>query len=182
MQPIKQLANTLALLADDQHCLFTLADLRCVIPGQSSGAFKALLSRCVQVGLLQRVCYGLYLYPQVGQSGGLLLFHAAARLRAHCFNYLSLETVLSDAGVISQVPISWITLMSSGRSQTINCGTFGQIEYIHTKKKPADLVDHLIYDSRCRLWRASVNLAMKDMRATGRNTDLVDWEAVNESV
>lgn len=101
-------------------------------------------------------------------------FHAAAKLRAHCFNYLSLETVLSDAGIISQIPMNWITLMSSGRSQTINCREFGHIEFIHTKKKPADVAALLTYDSRCHLWRASADLAIRDMRATGRDTDLME--------
>ena len=174
MHPIKQLANALTSLADNDHYLFTLADLKSVIPEQSQGAFKALLSRSVRTGLLQRICYGLYLYPQAAQNTGLILFHAAARLRAHCFNYLSLETVLSDAGIISQIPMNWITLMSSCRSQTINCDKFGHIEFIHTKKKPADVAEFLTYDSRCRLWRASVNLAIRDMRATGRNTDLME--------
>ncbi len=182
MQPLKKLANTLALLASNESCLFTLADLKGILPDHSQGSFKALLSRGGGTGLLQRVCYGLYLYPHVGYDKGLLLFHAAARLRAHCFNYLSLETVLSDAGAISQIPMNWITLMSSGRSQTINCGMFGHIEFIHTKKMPAALAHNITYDSRCRLWRASVGLAVRDMRATGRSIDLLDWELVNEPV
>lgn len=118
MQPIKQLANALASLADSDRYLFTLSDLKCVLPEHSQGAFKALLSRSVKTGLLQRICYGLYQYPPVAQNTGLILFHAAAKLRAHCFNYLSLETVLSDAGIVSQIPMNWITLMSSCRSQT----------------------------------------------------------------
>jgi hypothetical protein len=35
-------------------------------------------------------------------TDGLLLFHAASCLRAHQFNYISLGTVLSDSGIISQ--------------------------------------------------------------------------------
>ena len=174
MQPIKQLANALASLADSDRYLFTLSDLKCVLPEHSQGAFKALLSRSVKTGLLLRICYGLYLYQPAAQDTGSILFHAAAKLRAHCFNYLSLETVLSDAGIISQIPINWITLMSSCRSQTINCNEFGHIEFIHTKKKPGDIAESLVYDPRCRLWRASVNLAIRDMRATGRNTDLME--------
>jgi predicted transcriptional regulator of viral defense system len=180
MQPIKRFASTLASLADSQHYLFTLSDLKCVIPEHSQGAFRVLLSRCVKNGLLQRICYGLYLYPPAVQDTSLLLFHAAAKLRAHCFNYLSLETVLSDAGIISQIPMNWITLMSSCRSQTIICDRYGHIEFIHTKKKPADAAEFLTYDPRCRLWRASIDLAIKDMRVTGRSTDLM--ELPDESV
>ncbi len=94
----------------------------------------------------------------------------------------SLETALSDAGVISQIPMNWITVMSSGRSHIVNCGEFGRIEFVHTKKRPENLTDHLIYDSQCRLWRASVALAIKDMRAARRSTDLIDWDAANELV
>lgn len=182
MQPIKQLAKILAELADDEHYLFSLADLKGAMPEQSQGGFKALVCRGVKDGLLKRICRGLYLYPSVDYPGGLVLFHAAARLRADAFNYISLETALSDAGVISQIPINWITLMSSGRSHIVNCGEFGRIEFVHTKKRPENLTDHLIYDSRCRLWRASVALAIKDMRATKRSTDLIDWNAANELV
>jgi len=112
----------------------------------------------------------------------LLLFHAAARLRADAFSYISLETALSDAGVISQIPINWISLMSSGRSNTIRCGNWGTIEFVHTAKTPDAVASRLHYDSRCHLWRASVDLALQDMRATRRNMDLIDWSAVNEPV
>jgi len=182
MQPVKQLAQVLASLADEEHCLFTLDDLQGVLPEQGRGAFKAMISRAQREGLLRRVCRGLYLYPLAGATGGLLLFHAAARLRANQFNYISLESALSDAGLISQIPMNWITLMSSGRSHVVQCGDFGHIEFVHTKKQPAAVVDQLTYDSRCRLWRASVVLALKDMKATGRNMDLIDWEAAREFV
>ncbi|WP_298435356.1 type IV toxin-antitoxin system AbiEi family antitoxin domain-containing protein [Geobacter sp.] len=182
MQPVKQLMHILAQLADDEHYLFSLSDLQGALPGQSQGAFRALVSRAEKEGLLTRVCRGLYLYPRVNFPRGLILYHVAARLRASEFNYISLETALSDAGVISQVPMNWITLMSSGRSHIVNCGDFGRIEFVHTKKRPETLADQLVYDPRCHLWRASVALAIRDMRATGRSTDLVDWGAVDELV
>jgi hypothetical protein len=93
-----------------------------------------------------------------------------------------LETALSDAGVISQVPINWITLMSSGRSHVVDCGDFGHIEFIHTERKPSDLADQLTYDVDRHLWRASLPLALRDMKATRRSLDLVDQEALHELV
>jgi hypothetical protein len=182
MQPIKQLTQVLASLADDEHYLFSLTDLRCVLPTHSFGAFRAVVSRAEKDGVLRRVCRGLYLYPGVNYERGLVLYHAAAKLRADEFNYISLESVLSDAGVISQIPMNWVTLMSSGRSYVVKCGDFGAIEFIHTKKRPAELCDQLTYDARCHLWRASVALALKDMKAARRSMDLIDWSAVNELV
>jgi len=179
-QPSRKLAAILRELTDPERYLFTLDDLRGALPELSAGALKTLLSRCCKNGLLQRVCRGLYLYPAVDYPRGLLLFHAAARLRASAFNYLSLETVLSDAGVISQVPMNWITLMSSGRSNLIRCHPWGTIEFVHTGKRPELLADRLTYDPRCRLWRASVSLALQDMKDTRRNLELVDPEAAHE--
>lgn len=180
MQSIKELARILERLAGEEHYLFSLGDMRSALPEASPGAFKVLLSRAEKSGLLRRVCRGIYLYPRVSYPTGLVLFHTAAKLRADGFNYLSLETVLSDAGVISQIPLNWITLMSSGRSHIVNCADFGHIEYIHTKRRPADVADRLSYDQDCHLWRASVNLALQDMKLTRRSTDLIDWEAADE--
>ena len=182
MQPIKELARLLERLADEEHYLFSLDDLRSTLPDAGPAAFKALLSRTEKSGLLKRVCKGIYLYPRVAWPAGRLLFHAAAKLRADGFNYLSLETVLSDAGVISQIPLNWIMLMSSGRSYIVNCGDFGHIEFVHTKRRATDLADQLHYDPECRLWRASVALALRDMKLTRRSMDLIDWDLADELV
>jgi predicted transcriptional regulator of viral defense system len=181
VQPIRQLANVLAGLADGEQRVFSLDDLAGAVPGPSRGALKALVGRAIVAGLLRRVCHGVYCIPQAGRSG-LILYHTAAKLRANTFNYLSLESVLSDAGVISQVPIDWITVMSSGRSQVVRCGDFGRIEFVHTKKRPADLAADLVYDSRCHFWRAAVALALRDIKATRRNLDLIDWQDAHERV
>jgi hypothetical protein len=182
MQPIKKLTRILELLADEEHYLFTLDDLHGALPEVTRGAVKAVVCRAEKDGLLRRVCRGIYLYPKAAYPPGLLLYHAAARLRAAEFNYISLESALSDAGVISQVHINWITLMSSGRSTIVSCGAFGTIEFIHTKRRPETIAAQLVYDQRCHLWRASVPLALKDMNSTKRSTDLIDAEAINELV
>lgn len=182
MQPMRLLLNWLQDNVNEEHYLFLLQDLRPLLPDLSDVAFKTLLSRTVSLGYLERVCRGLYGYKISKNSNGLLLFHAAAHLRAHEFNYMSLETVLSEAGVISQIPINTITIMSSGRSNQISCGEYGSIEFIHTIKKPVDILDQLSYDSNFRLWRASVKLALRDMKRAHRNCDLIDWDVVNDFI
>ena len=182
MQAARKFERALSALADEDHVLFTLADLAALLPGHSAGAFKTLVSRVAASGGLERLCRGLYLFPRTRHPADLLLYHAAARLRAGTFCYLSLESVLSDAGVISQIPINWLTLMTAGRSGRIPCGRFGTIEFIHTKKTPQRLRDALSYDPRCRLWRASVAQALADMRDARRNLGLIDWKAAHELV
>jgi hypothetical protein len=180
MQPQRQLEKVLASLADADHYLFSTSDLQGVLGG--SKGLLVLLSRAVKAGILKRVCRGIYLYPKIDYPRGRLLFHAAALLRAGEFNYISLETALSDAGILSQIPINSITLMSSGRSSVICCGDFGRIEFIHTARRPDELAGLLSYDPACRLWRAAPALALRDMRATRRNQDLINEEVARELV
>lgn len=177
MQPMKLLTNWLARHANSEHYLFTLKDFSALFPELSNLAFKTLLSRAVRADILVKVCRGIYLYRHPNLDG-LILFHVATLLRANDFNYISLETALSDAGVISQIPINRITIMSSGRSNTIYCGEFGVIEFIHTAQQPKQIMDQLTYDDRCKLWRANVSLALRDMHVTRRNVDLVDKENI----
>ncbi len=186
MQPIQQLTQQIKKVFSQQQnkpfLLLNLNDLQALLPEHPSQALKVLIMRAEKLGVLKRVCRGLYLYPADSPTNGLLLYHAAAKLRAHEFNYISLESALSDAGVISQIPIHWITIMSSGRSYTQDCGDWGRIEFIHTKKKPEALQQQLSYDPQCGLWRASVSLALQDMKNTQRDLSLIDWEAANEFI
>ncbi len=171
MQPLKKLAMTLDSLASREHSLFASSDLRAAF--EKYDQLPVLLSRAVKAGLLKRICRGIYLYPKAGYSMGDLLFHTAARLRADEFNYISLETALSDAGLISQIPINWITIMSSGRSHVVDCGEFGHIEFIHTEQRPEEICGELAYDPARHLWRASEKQALRDMKMTRRSMDLV---------
>jgi predicted transcriptional regulator of viral defense system len=160
--------------------VFAASDLAAAVPG--CGQLAVLLSRATKAGLLLRICRGIYFYPVPGYTAGNLLFHAAARLRAGEFNYISLETVLSDAGVISQVPMNWISLMTSGRSHVVDCSDYGHIEFVHTAQRPEDIGGELAYDPERYLWRASVRQALRDMKATRRSMELVDEEVAHELV
>ncbi|MCE2993486.1 MAG: type IV toxin-antitoxin system AbiEi family antitoxin [Alphaproteobacteria bacterium] len=179
---MKYLVNWLNKNANNERYLFALQDFRGLFPHLSNANFKTLLSRAVQSGYLDRICRGIYLYNAVASDKGLILFHIAALLRADEFNYISLETALSSVGVISQVPINWISIMSSGRSSIITCATFGTIEFVHTNQTPSELANKLVYDKNCRLWRANVSLSLRDMKVAHRNCDLIDWSIANEFI
>ena len=168
MGSLETLRASLERLTDPQHYLFSVGDFSVLFPQKTPGALMVLLGRAVKNGSLERVCRGYYIYPKTAYPRELLLFHLAARLRSDYFCYLSLETVLSEDGIISQIPLGCITLMTSGRSGIINCGKFGRIEFTHTKKTPSSIGHLLTYDFRYGLWRASVELALSDLRMTGR--------------
>lgn len=167
---------------NNQHYLFSSQDLRALFPNLSNNTYKAILHRAAKSGLLTHVCRGLYVYEPAIPKDGLFLFHTAAKIRASHFNYISLETALSDEGIISQIPMGWIMIKSSGRTSIIDCGKFGTIEFVHTKRKPKDLVNKLIYDNKCGMWRANALLALEDMKNSSRNLDLINWDIANELI
>lgn len=175
MQPIQQLERWLITSqATPSGRLYSAKAFRPLFPQLSRGAYRALLHRAEKRGLLERVCHGVYQFPGDPDRTGLILFHAAALLRASHFNYISLETALTDAGLISQVPISWITLVSTGRSAEVNCGRFGTIEFVHTERSIGEIASDLAYDPDRYLFRASPRLALSDMKRFNRSTiDLV---------
>jgi len=177
MQGIKVLRDQLTELSDQNHYLFSLSDLSSLFPSYSMNNLKTLISRSCRSGLLIRVCRGIYMAPRIAQDG-LLLFHTAVKIRAGHFNYISLETALSDEGLISQIPMNRITIMSSGRKSQVDCGEFGSIEFIHTRKKVSAVADRLNYDVSCGMWRADSYLALADLKAVGRNLDLVTGKDV----
>ncbi len=183
MQPIQRLEAWLDEHASKTAYLFSSESLRNIFLDLSDGAFKAFLSRAAKSGVLLRICKGIYAAKRAMKFDGRLLFYVARMLRENNFNYLSLESVLSEHGVISQIPVARIFVMTSGRSGIISCGKYGSIEFIHTKKTPSDLKDRLIYDPDCGLWRATVPLALQDMNQTRRSTrDLIDWEVAREFI
>jgi len=182
MTHLSILQNWLFDNVSSERYLFLLSDLKLLFPNMSEGAFKTLLSRAVQKKILEKVCRNVFGFNIKKNSNGYLLFHVVAQLRSSDFNYISLETVLSEEGFISQVPLNRIFIMSTARSQVIDCRQYGAIEFIHIKSKPNKILNHLVYDSKARLWKADIHLALKDIKKTKRNTDLIQWEMIHDHV
>jgi len=168
MQAMQKLRTNLEKLASGEHYLFSVSDFTALFPEKSEASLLVLLGRAVKNGTLERICRGYYIYKKTEYPKELVLYHLAGRLRVNFFCYLSLESVLSENGIISQIPVNCVTLMTTGRSGIINCGKFGSIEFTHTKKSPADIGHLLSFDFRYRLWRASAELALLDWQAVGR--------------
>lgn len=187
MRLIGTLKKWLIENADEQHYLFTTMDFRAIFPQMSNASFRALLSKAVASRLLTRICKGVYLYKPAYHQDSCLLFRVVNALRGDKFNYISLETALSEYGVIAndnhkwspaKNNYNWISIMSSGCGYKVSCGEFGTIEFIHTNQKQDDIKDHLIYHDKRGLWQADITLAIRDMKRTCRNCDCIDWHKV----
>lgn len=182
MQPITLLRSTLERCGEKKHCLFSLEDFLSLFPDFTVENLRMLLSRCAQRGILERVCKGIYLYPKADYDSSSLLFAVAAKLRCAHFNYVSFETVLSRHGLISQLPLGWIVVMTRGRRGIINCGRFGSVEFIHTQNVSEKSLSQLHLDSATGMWWASPQLALQDMKKARRPLDLVEGKALRLKV
>ncbi len=91
-------------------------------------------------------------------------------MRPFDFSYLSLESVLSDAGWISQIAMTY-TLMSTGRSSVFKT-PYGVLEFTHTSR-PAEPPD-VDFDRSRGIYVATPQRAYKDLGYVGRNLGLVE--------
>jgi hypothetical protein len=94
------------------------------------------------------------------------------------YNYISLESALSEAGAISQIPLDRLTVMTTGRKGEYRT-PYGVIEFTHTKRPEMEILDH-VYSAGRPLKMATLTTALRDLKRVGRNTHLLDWEMLNE--
>ncbi len=152
--------------------VFTRADLAKIFHEDSPRAFKAGLERLVKDGLLQRPVRGVYVFTLAQNSDSHTIELVAKALRRGEYNYVSLESALSEYGAISQVPVDRLTVMTTGRKGLYRT-PFGTIEFTHTKRKPAAIITGAANVKR-PLRLANPRTAWRDLKRVGRNTHLVD--------
>ena len=96
----------------------------------------------------------------------------AARRPGH-LSYVSLESILSEYGVISQIPISRLTVMTMGASGLV-ATPYGAIEFTHTKRGVAEILKRTLADKGRPLRIATKRAAVRDLLRVGRNANMVN--------
>lgn len=157
--------------------VFTGADLAKIFHEDSPRALKDGLRRLVRRGILERPVRGVYIYALSHGKGRYVIEHIAKAMRRGEYSYVSLESALSEYGAISQVPVDRLTVMTTGRKGLYKTA-YGTIEFIHTKRPLADLLERTI-DIQRPLHFAKPEAAWSDLKRVGRNTHLVDKGALH---
>jgi len=152
--------------------VFTRADLAKIFHEDSPRAFKAGLQRLVADEILLRPVRGVYLYALSQDLSTDTIEHIARAMRRGEYNYVSLESALSEYGVISQIPVDRLTVMTTGRKGEYPT-SFGTIEFTHTKRRPVDILPD-VRDVGRPLKLATPAAAWRDLKRVGRNTHLVN--------
>ncbi len=158
--------------------IFTKKDLTKVFQEDSDRALQAGLKRLVQRGVLVRAAKGIYVYALSRNKGSDTLEQIAKTIRRGEYNYVSLESALSEYGAISQIPIDRLTVMTTGRKGQYKT-PFGVIEFTHTKRAVPDIISNINAVGR-PLKVAGKFEAYRDLKRVGRNTHLVDERILNE--
>ena len=101
-------------------------------------------------GLLIRGSKRIYVYALSKHLGPNTIELVAKQMRRGEYNDISLESALSASGLISQIPIDRLTIMTTGRSGEYRT-PFGVIAFTHTKRSLKVLLDSMIHGdhSRC---------------------------------
>lgn len=171
-------ARTLADWDDRGRFVWTLGDLATLFPNESPRALEASVSRLVAEELLIRCCRGVYRTARARSWDSFLLQHVAVALRRGHYSYVSLESALSMYGVISQIPIGGLTVMTTGRRGWIDLEN-GWIEFVHTERSIPSILDG-VADVGRPLRLAHVRTALEDQHHVGRCLDLIDMEEFAE--
>lgn len=168
------------LAALDRQGVYVLAkrDVEKLFPDEGEKSLAQSLKRMVSDGLLQRVARGLYVNPAASSKNRWIGEEIAKALRPGQLSYLSLESILSEYGVISQIPVSRMTVMTTGASGLIET-PYGVIEFTHTKRSMAEIIKRTLMPKGRPLRIATQEAAVRDLLRVGRNVNMMDLSALD---
>src|SRR5690606_31179167 len=122
---------------------------------------------------------GLYVNPAASSKNRWIAEEIAKALRPGSLSYVSLESILSEYGVISQIPINRMTVMTTGSSGVIDT-PYGTIEFTHTKRRAAHILKNTLPSNGRPLRIATKRAAIRDLFRVGRNTNMIDPDEIQE--
>ncbi|MET3814334.1 hypothetical protein [Pantoea sp. UYEF8] len=163
--------NTLDQFSLQGRYVFHLNDLKNMFSGESERALKGSLKRLVDANILTRAVQGVYVYNRAPKDS-FILEHIVKTVRRGEYNYVSLESALSEYGVISQIPIDRLTVMTTGRGGEFKT-PWGVIELTHTQRPVSDILSGTV-ETKSPIKFAKKETALRDLRRVGRNTHLID--------
>lgn len=159
-------------------CLFSRADLGKLFDEEGS-TLSSTIGRMLSNSALTRISRGLFFNPRATQLGENFIEKIALRLRRGEYCYVSLESAASQWGVISQIPISRLTVMTTGREGEFHT-PFGTIEFVHTKVSPEEILANTVEWPGHPMRYATKQRAVRDLRVCHRSEDLIDWSEVHD--
>lgn len=172
------LDRLLKLDRKQQKYVYDVPDLRTIFHEDNDRTLIATCQRLIENGALRRAANGVFVFSHTRREDGRTAERIANVLRRGEYNYLSLESALSEYGVISQIPVGRITVMTTGRKGTFDT-PYGTIELTHTKRSVGDILSTTMNADR-PLRLATVEQALADLKRVNRNLHLVSYDDYEE--
>lgn len=173
------LIHSLAELDRKGVYALALRDIEKMFPDEERKTMEKSLQRMVADRLLVRAARGVYVNPAAISKNSRVIEEVAKVLRPGAFSYVSLESMLSEYGVISQIPVSRITVMTTGAKGTYKT-PYGTIEFTHTKRRPAEILQRTVHLEGRPLRIARKQAAVADLKRVGRNVDMLDQDELDD--
>jgi hypothetical protein len=175
-----ELITSLSTLERRGVFVLTKKDMEKLFPSENEKSMEKSLQRMVKDGLLTRAARGVYVNTlAMARNAGWIVEEVAQALRPGKLSYVSLESMLSEHGVISQIPVSRLTVMTTGAGG-VHETPFGTIEFTHTQRSVPDILDRTVYVRGRPLRIAKKHSAVKDLLRVGRNTDMIDYDELQD--
>lgn len=166
----------------ERRSVFVLSkkDLEKLFPNEAEKAMEKSLQRMVKDGLLVRATRGVYVNAAAAPRNASRVIEEIAKiLRPGKLCYVSMESMLSEYGVISQIPVCRLTVMTTGASG-VHDTPYGTIEFTHTKRSIPDVLKRSIFVKDRPLRIAKKQAAVQDLIRIGRNTNMLDYDELAE--
>lgn len=157
---------------------FKLKQIKMFFDKESKQSIQMSLNRHTRDGLIVRCAKGVYANPR-GEKPAWRLEYLAGVLRNYKTFYLSLETLLSEHSLISQIP-NRLTFVSQGRSQTFYT-PYGIIEFTHTSTNHKNFLKDCYFDSDRKIYIANPEKAINDIYRHNRSVDLYEEQLAKDS-
>lgn len=166
---IKQLSHMDKKL---HKAFFSKKDLKIAFPDESLPALNKSINRLIKSNIIERITNGVYHYCYASTISGYPIEEVVLAMRPLDVQYVSLESALSEYGLISQIPMSRLTVMTTGRSGTYKTKR-GVIEFTHTDRPLTSLLDRGIRVKNRPLPIATKEAALSDLKRVKRNLNMV---------
>ncbi|MBE0506697.1 MAG: hypothetical protein IBX50_08250 [Marinospirillum sp.] len=171
----RKLDKTLKWLDRQGRYVVSLMQMRTLFPDDAEAALLKGVQRAVKDGTLILLTSGIYLNPAATSNDGKTLEWVARLMRNAPleYSYISLESALAAYGLISQIPVDRITVMTTGRKGEIKT-PYGTVEFTHTSRPLSEVLKSFKYMQQGDvLPMATSQAAIRDLRRTGRNLHLL---------
>lgn len=176
----KEAIKFLNHLTENEIYFFGLNDLRLwTRDRESPDALRKSIRRHCAIGLFSKIYKDIYVN---GLNNPLdrdifLGYRIAPMLRPGENTWESLESRLSDLGIISQVS-NRLTFMTTGKAGIVRT-TVGTFEFSHSPRKR---LPELSYCAATGILHATAKQAWEDLQFIDRNVGMVDLERLEEEI